>query len=238
MVQAGSYGAVPAEEPRRQVPAAATRSVAPKVAGMMGLALAAVVCVATLSDRMGSGAKVALEQTRLKASTAADFSVADAILDSSGIHDKKGSISASMAALAAQAAQEKETGQLVPTVSLPQIPKSIAKMAAEAKHEILIEQSVDKKTKARKAAAKVAAEKKLKAKTSAASAAAGKAAKQTAEAERTKSEVKAVQKAAAKRGGAAAKGVAHKTASAAAHHAKAAHAAAKAAHAAAKPAKK
>ena len=66
---------------------------------MMALALAAVVCVAALSDRMGETQGVEMVQQQLHNS---DFSVADAILDSAGVHDKKGSISASMAALAAQ----------------------------------------------------------------------------------------------------------------------------------------
>ena len=44
-------------------------------------------------------------------------------------------------------------------MELPQIPKSIAKMAAEAKHEIQIERAIDKKRKAA-AAAKTALAKK------------------------------------------------------------------------------
>jgi hypothetical protein len=60
-----------------------------------------------------------------------------------------------------QAAHEKETGRLSTTVELPQIPKSIAKMAAEAKHEILIERSIDKKRKAAAAAKKALAKKAL-----------------------------------------------------------------------------
>ena len=83
---------------------------------------------------------VELEEQQLHSRTS--FSVADAILKSADVHDKKGSIPASIAALAAQAAREKETGQLTATVELPQIPKKIAAMAAEAKHEILIERSV------------------------------------------------------------------------------------------------
>jgi len=122
---------------------------APKVAGMMAIALAAVVCVAVTSNQMG---KVEMEEMQLHNS----FSVADAILESSGVHDKQGSIPASIASLAAQAAREKETGQLTATVELPQIPKKIAAMAAEAKHEILLERSVDKKNKAEKAAKKAA----------------------------------------------------------------------------------
>lgn len=58
-----------------------------------------------------------------------------------------------------QAAHEKETGRLSTTVQLPQIPKSIAKMAAEAKHEILIERSIDAKRKAAAAAKKALAKK-------------------------------------------------------------------------------
>jgi hypothetical protein len=58
-----------------------------------------------------------------------------------------------------QAAHEKETGRLSTTVELPQIPKSIAKMAAEAKHEIQIERSIDKKRKAAAAAKKALAKK-------------------------------------------------------------------------------
>lgn len=84
------------------------------------------------------------------------FSVADAILSQSGIHDKQGTIPASIAALAAQAAREKETGQLTATVELPQIPKKIAAMAAEAKKEILIERSVDRKKAAKKEEKKAA----------------------------------------------------------------------------------
>lgn len=103
----------------------------------MALALAAVVCVAVTSNQMGA---VELEEQQLHSRTS--FSVADAILKSADVHDKKGSIPASIAALAAQAAREKETGQLTATVELPQIPKKIAAMAAEAKHEILIERSV------------------------------------------------------------------------------------------------
>lgn len=76
-----------------------------------------------------------------------------------------------------QAAQEKETGRLSATVSLPQIPKAIAKMAAEAKHEIMIEQTVDKRNKAVKAARKEAAAKKIEDKKAAAKALAAKAAK-------------------------------------------------------------
>ena len=103
----------------------------------MALALAAVVCVAVTSNQMGA---VEMEEEQLHSRTS--FSVADAILKSADVHDKKGSIPASIAALAAQAAREKETGQLTATVELPQIPKKIAAMAAEAKHEILIERSV------------------------------------------------------------------------------------------------
>jgi hypothetical protein len=66
---------------------------------MMALALCAVVCVAVLSDKMGGSAE--LVQTELHSSRQ-DYDVADAILSSAGIHDKKGSISASMASLAAQ----------------------------------------------------------------------------------------------------------------------------------------
>jgi colicin import membrane protein len=127
------------------------RTVTPKMAGMMALALAAVVCVAVTSNQMGA---VELEEQQLHSRTS--FSVADAILKSADVHDKKGSIPASIAALAAQAAREKETGQLTATVELPQIPKKIAAMAAEAKHEILIERSVDKKKKAKKQAAEAA----------------------------------------------------------------------------------
>ena len=91
------------------------------------LVLAAVVCVATFSGQMG---RTELEEMQeLHASDS--FSVADAILKSSGVHDQKNSIPASIAALAAQAAQEKETGQLSATVELPQVPKKIAAMAAE-----------------------------------------------------------------------------------------------------------
>lgn len=100
---------------------------APKVAATLALALAAVVCVAVTSNQMG---KVELEEMeQLHARTS--FSVADAILKSAHVHDKKSSIPASIAALAAQAAREKETGQLTATVELPQIPKKIAAMAAE-----------------------------------------------------------------------------------------------------------
>ena len=59
-----------------------------------------------------------------------------------------------------QAAHEKETGRLSTTVELPQIPKSIAKMAAEAKHEIQIERAIDKKRKAAAAAKKALTNKK------------------------------------------------------------------------------
>jgi hypothetical protein len=76
-----------------------------------------------------------------------------------------------------QAAKEKETGELSATVTLPQIPKSIAKMAAEAKHEIMIEETVDKKQQAIKAAAKAAAKAKLAHKKAVAKAAATKAEK-------------------------------------------------------------
>ncbi len=100
---------------------------APKVAATLALALAAVVCVAVTSSQMG---KVELEEMeQLHARTS--FSVADAILKSAHVHDKQSSIPASIAALAAQAAREKETGQLTATVELPQIPKKIAAMAAE-----------------------------------------------------------------------------------------------------------
>ena len=100
---------------------------APKVAATMAMAIAAVVCVALLSNQMG---KVELEEMQ-QLHSRGSFSVADAILESSGVHDKQGSIPASIAALAAQAAREKETGQLTATVELPQIPKKIAAMAAE-----------------------------------------------------------------------------------------------------------
>ena len=152
-----SYGAV-GESVRREARQQGfnLRAVTPKMAGMMALALAAVVCVAVTSNQMGA---VEMEEEQLHSRTS--FSVADAILKSADVHDKKGSIPASIAALAAQAAREKETGQLTATVELPQIPKKIAAMAAEAKHEILIERSVDKKKKAKKAAA--AAAKKAKA---------------------------------------------------------------------------
>jgi len=63
-----------------------------------------------------------------------------------------------------QAAKEKETGRLATTVELPQIPKSIAKMAAEAKHEIQIERLIDKKRKAAAAAKAALAKKASKAK--------------------------------------------------------------------------
>jgi len=187
MVSAGEYGACEAR--RRPEASPAARSIAPKVAGMMALALCAVVCVAVLSDKMGGSAE--LVQTELHSSVQ-DYDVADAILTSAGIHDKKGSISASMASLAAQAAKEKETGQLTATVSLPQIPKSIAKMAAEAKHEIQIEEGVDKKRQAVKNAAKAAAEKKLAAKRAAAKVATAKAEAETKAA--SKADIKEVQK--------------------------------------------
>eukprot|EP00961_Rhodomonas_salina_P114538 1541183-Rhodomonas_salina.2 len=106
--------------------------VAPKVAGMMLLAVVAVVAIASTSQHMGSVQRTELE--------ARGYDVADAILESAGVHDKKGTIPASIAALAAQAAKEKETGQLTATVELPQISKKMAAEAAEAKKEILIEQ--------------------------------------------------------------------------------------------------
>eukprot|EP00802_Teleaulax_amphioxeia_P015478 Tamp_15569.p2 GENE.Tamp_15569~~Tamp_15569.p2 ORF type:complete len:228 (-),score=91.83 Tamp_15569:385-1068(-) len=153
MVQSGpSYGAVPSDRRREAREGFSLRAVAPKVAATLALALAAVVCVAVTSSQMG---KVELEEMeQLHARTS--FSVADAILKSAHVHDKQSSIPASIAALAAQAAREKETGQLTATVELPQIPKKIAAMAAEAKHEILIERSVDKKKKAKKVAAEAA----------------------------------------------------------------------------------
>ncbi|MGB1604534.1 MAG: hypothetical protein ACPIOQ_68015 [Promethearchaeia archaeon] len=162
---------------------------APKVAAMMMLGFAAVVGVAVLSSHVGTRAELAEEQLHARG-----FSVADAILKADGVHDKTTAIPSSIAALAAQAAQEKETGQLSATVELPQIPKKIAAMAAEAKHEILIEQKVDKKKAAKKAAmtaAKAAASKaKLEQKKAAEKAATGKT-EQT-----TKADIKKVQAAA------------------------------------------
>lgn len=99
---------------------------------MMLLAVVAVVAIASTSQHMGSVQRTELE--------ARGYDVADAILESAGVHDKKGTIPASIAALAAQAAKEKETGQLTATVELPQISKKMAAEAAEAKKEILIEQ--------------------------------------------------------------------------------------------------
>jgi len=100
---------------------------APKVAVTLVLALAAVVCVAVTSSQMGKVELEEMEQLHSRDS----FSVADAILKSAHVHDKQGSIPAAIASLAAQAAREKETGQLTATVELPQIPKKIAAMAAE-----------------------------------------------------------------------------------------------------------
>jgi hypothetical protein len=102
---------------------------------MIMLAVVAVVAIAVTSQHMGS---VQLMQTTELHSRG--FSVADAILESAGVHDKKVSIPASIAALAAQAAEEKETGKLTATVELPQISKKMAAEAAEAKKEIMIEQ--------------------------------------------------------------------------------------------------
>jgi len=147
-----SYGTVGGAVRREVREGFNLRAVAPKVAATMAMAIAAVVCVALLSNQMG---KVELEEMQ-QLHSRGSFSVADAILESSGVHDKQGSIPASIAALAAQAAREKETGQLTATVELPQIPKKIAAMAAEAKHEILIERKVDKKKAAKKAAAAAA----------------------------------------------------------------------------------
>merc|ERR1712216_872074 len=160
MVQcAESYGTLGGITPRRAESRRRfnLQAVAPKVAAMMMLGFAAVVGVAVLSSHVGTRAELAEEQLHARG-----FSVADAILKADGVHDKKSAIPSSIAALAAQAAQEKETGQLSATVELPQIPKKIAAMAAEAKHEILIEQKVDKKKAAKKAAmtaAKAAASK-------------------------------------------------------------------------------
>jgi len=200
MVSAGetitSYGSVGSATRREAREGFSLRAVAPKVAGMMALALAAVVCVAVTSNQMG---KVEMEEMQLHNS----FSVADAILGSSarGEHDKHGSIPASIAALAAQAAREKETGQLTATVELPQIPKKIAAMAAEAKHEILLERSVDKKNKAKKDAKKAAkaakaASAKIKLAQKKATADGSKAAAKKAEAPIVKADIKKVQAAA------------------------------------------
>ncbi len=72
-----------------------------KIIGMIALGLVAVVCVASLSEHMGGVRRSEMMETGLHSSDS-DFDVADAILSSAGVHDKEGSISASMAALAAQ----------------------------------------------------------------------------------------------------------------------------------------
>lgn len=64
-----------------------TRLQAPKVAGMMVLAIAAVVCVALTSNQMG---KVELEEMQ---QLRTGFNVANAILEQSGVHDKQVNIS-------------------------------------------------------------------------------------------------------------------------------------------------
>ena len=156
-----------------------------RIAAVMAIALTAVICVGVFSRHMGA---TSLEATKLRADS--NFDVADAILKSAGVKDKEGSIPASIAALAAQAAKEKETGRLTATVELPQIPKKIAAMAAEAKREIMIERSVDRKKKQQKEARKLAEEKKEKAekeeKEEAAAAKHAKAVKKHAAAEKTK----------------------------------------------------
>ena len=123
------------------------RNVGPKVVAVLALAVVAVIAVAGFSGQAGS---VVLESDDSMAS------VADAILNGHGLEsDSKSHIPASIAALAAQAAQEKETGRLTATVELPQISKKMAKEAAEAKHEIQIEHHVDRAKKAAKRAAKM-----------------------------------------------------------------------------------
>merc|ERR1712216_750125 len=141
MVQcAESYGTLGGITPRRAESRRRfnLQAVAPKVAAMMMLGFAAVVGVAVLSSHVGTRPELAEEQLHARG-----FSVADAILKADGMHDKKSAIPSSIAALAAQAAKEKETGQLTATVELPQIPKKIAAMAAEAKHKL-----AEKKAKA------------------------------------------------------------------------------------------
>lgn len=74
-----------------------------KLVGMVALAVAAVVCLASVSEHMGVVQRSELLDSQLhNGDSAQDFDVADAILSSAGVHDKHGSISASMAALAAQ----------------------------------------------------------------------------------------------------------------------------------------
>eukprot|EP00960_Hanusia_phi_P060723 764597-Hanusia_phi.AAC.3 len=165
MVQAEhceGYGAVPGMARRKLTGEGEQKMdekrVGAKMAVVVAIALTAVICVGVFSRHMGT---TALESTKLRADS--NFDVADAILKSAGVKDKQGSIPASIAALAAQAAKEKETGRLSATVELPQIPKKIAAMAAEAKREIMIERSVDRKKKAAKEAKKLAVEKKEKA---------------------------------------------------------------------------
>lgn len=76
-----------------------------KVVGMIALALVLVACLVSLSEHMGSLQQAELLSSQLHGDSAQDFDVADAILNSAGVHDKHGSISASMAALAAQVCQ-------------------------------------------------------------------------------------------------------------------------------------
>jgi hypothetical protein len=143
----GAYGTIPAPASRGAAAQMTLRNVGPKVIAVLALAVIAVACVAGFSGQAGS---VVLESDSSMAS------VADAILDGSGHAAKDGShIPASIAALAAQAAREKETGRLSATVELPQISKKMAKEAAEAKHEIQIEHHVDRAKKAAKHAAKM-----------------------------------------------------------------------------------
>jgi hypothetical protein len=146
----GAYGTIPGASPR-SVPQAALRNVGPKAVAVLALAILAVACVAGFSGQMGT---VALEETQLHADSMA--SVADAILSQSGDEAHSANhIPASIAALAAQAAREKETGRLSATVELPQISKKMAKEAAEAKHEIMIEHKVDRQKKAAQRAVKM-----------------------------------------------------------------------------------
>ncbi|KAJ1489126.1 hypothetical protein T484DRAFT_1937756 [Baffinella frigidus] len=145
----GAYGTIPAPASRSAAAQLTLRNVGPKVVAVLALAVIAVACVAGFSGQAGS---VMLESDGSMAS------VADAILQSSGDGLKDGShIPASIAALAAQAAREKETGRLSATVELPEISKKMAKEAAEAKHEIQIEHHVDYAKKAAKRAAKMLA---------------------------------------------------------------------------------